>query len=142
MSKLNLSKVGRVCVTVADTEGIYLDVDDLKYQRPAANATPGQLDPRFGAAATGADELLTRPRYADHSRETFDAAMAALAVLGGMSLHDILMHAGGVSQRSLVAETELATDRARAVAPRSPRGRESTGKIFSTSPHRGLRATV
>ena len=24
----------------------------------------------------GADELLTRPRYADHSRETFDAAMA------------------------------------------------------------------
>ena len=34
-------------------------VDDLKYQRPTANATAGQLDARFGAAATGSDELLT-----------------------------------------------------------------------------------
>jgi Ca-activated chloride channel family protein len=34
-------------------------VDDLKYQRPAANAPAGQLDARFGAAATGSDELLT-----------------------------------------------------------------------------------
>jgi secreted protein with Ig-like and vWFA domain len=34
-------------------------VDDLKYQRPAANATAGQLDARFGAAAAGSDELLT-----------------------------------------------------------------------------------
>mgnify|MGYP003338512146 FL=1 len=34
-------------------------VDELKYQRPAANATPGQLDGRFGAAAQDSDELLT-----------------------------------------------------------------------------------
>jgi secreted protein with Ig-like and vWFA domain len=34
-------------------------VDELKYQRPAANATPGQLDARFGAAAQDSDELLT-----------------------------------------------------------------------------------
>lgn len=34
-------------------------VDELKYQRPSANATAGQLDARFGAAAQDSDELLT-----------------------------------------------------------------------------------